>query len=447
MPLPSMDSTRPVLGAALLAVLACGGCATGARGAVMDAAAARDWSGAVASYDRARETDGPDPALLERVALSLLVDTALYGPDDEARHAVDALARAGRFGRIALGELRDRSRRPEILAPVLRALLGGAGGAEQPPSPADRDRLHGFLASKDPRVVEVAMVALRPATDRVLARSYFRHGDPRVRRAAVAWFAKIPKDPTTVSAIAFLLENDSEILVRVEAARALGRFGEFSLVRPVLDADDPSLRRAAALALCDANRERAVFVLRRLWTAVPSDLSVAAASCLATDKEPSAASEARRHLLDAVSGAPNPSVRSAAAIALGGPALPPDEVAVIQGRLAEETDRTVRLHLAEILRRSPVTHDVALGVLATLARTPDMAGTQAAATLVDEGFAGAEGALLGALVVDDPAIRRVAGRALGRVSPDLARGGLADPDAGVRLATAEGILRRRAVNR
>ncbi len=427
-----------------LVALALGACAGTPRRAVLDAIEARDTPRALTRYETLRRDDGPDPALLARIAAVVLAEAAL-GDDERARDAaLLQLALAGSAGEPVLRSVAATRGRLPARARAL-AILARRGDDDA------RGTLRRLSAHPDPALAALGVRVLDPREDDGALRAALGNPAHAVRAAAADALAGAAPDPRVRSALAETARVDPEPVVRTAATRALGRFGPAATasLRERLSDADIGVRRAAATALVAADRAEARRVLAPLLALPPTELALDAARLLASDDAaaPDLARDASAWLLRALASG-DAALRTGAAVALlslPGDAARADAVA---RALAHEADPGVRLLLACALTQR-VTPDAsapalarARAALSALLRTGGMRGVQAAAQLATLGDRAGRRALWRATSDANPAIRRVAARALARDAraPDAARAALADPDTGVRIAAAGGIL-------
>ena len=222
---------------------------------------------------------------------------------------------------------------------------------------------------------------------------------------------------------------------------------------PIVACDSVGVRSAAIGALVAADRTAARLALTPLLALAPSSAGIEAARFLAreTSDDARATVDARAYLLRALESS-EASLRVSAAIALVSLPQDPTLSATLTRSMISDSDVSVRLLLATTFARPG--HDDDAG--ATTARTTltailgdgGMPGVQAAGALAALGDAAAIRALRTQLTNTDPAIRRVAARALARdaLRPDDARRALGDADATVRIAAAGGILSAHAAS-
>jgi HEAT repeat protein len=418
-----------------------GGCAGPPRRAVLDAIEARAPKRALRAYESLRRDDGADVALLGRIA-ALVLERAALSDDPRTRDAaLSQLALAGREGLPVLDELAAATIPVPTRARAL-ALLA--------PRDADaRARLVPLRTHADPAIAALAVRALDAHTDRADLDAALAAPAAAIRAAAATALAASAPDDRARRELASVARVDPDPAVRAAATRALGAFGTAACesLRERLSDADVGVRRAATLALAQADRATAWRVLAPLLGLPPSSHGIDAARVLAASPTPDIARDAGAYLLRTLASG-DPQLRSAAAVALLSLSASPARAAAVADALARETVPDVRLLLAcDLTRRvidtaadSPAAR--ARAVLETLRSEGGMRGVQATVQLASLGDREAARGLHRALRDADVAIRRVAARALARnaLAPDAARVALRDRDGSVRIAAAGGIL-------
>jgi len=416
-------------------------CAGPPRRAVLDAIDARAPKRALRAYETLRRDDGPDVALLGRIA-SLVLERAALSDDARTRDAALAqLTLAGREGLPTLetlaatrGHLPTRARALAILAPR---------------DATARARLIRLRRHADPSIAALAVRVLDAEADRTDLDAALAAPAAAIRAAAAAALARATPDPRARHDLASAARVDPEPAVRAAATRALGAFGApaSEALRERLSDADLGVRRAATLALVQADRPSAERILAPLLGLPASAHGIDAARVLAASPTADTARDAGAYLLQALASG-DPTLRSAAAIALLSLSRSPARADAVADAMTRETDPEVRLLLAcnltqrviDAPARSPA--GKARAVLEALRAEGGMRGVQAAAQLASLGDREAARSLRRILRQDDVALRRVAARALARdaLAPDAARIALRDRDEGVRIAAAGGIL-------
>jgi HEAT repeat protein len=424
---------------------------------------ARSPTRALDAYDR-RHARGPgDAEALARIAALLLEEEADSDDRTSAAAALAQLTLAGTAGRRSLLYLADRAR---LSAQRARALLTLArtGDLEA------RARLRFYLADADVDARAAAHAALRFPADATLLTEGLGAPAASVRVATCEGIAAGSALPAHLRLrLVELARVDPSPQVRAAATRALGLGGPEAVpaLRERLSDADAAVRAAAVTALVRAHRRAAVAALGPLLAGPPTPTAIEAARALAApptprraddeddperdpEADPSpddrgreaavAARDARAFLLAAL-GSTDPSVRTAAALAIAGL---PDEPSLAEGlgRALGDADERVRLYAASALLRHERLGPRARRVLGALVASHGPHRVQAAVALAEVGSRRARRVLADALSAPDPLTRRVAARGLAREgrSPHRARVALRDVDASVRIAAAGGIL-------
>ena len=418
-----------------VSLTACGG---GPRLAVSSAIDARDLGGAIAAYERVRASDGDDGGLLSRIAELLLEDEAASTEADRRDAALHQLALAGTSGRSALERLGAAGSAHAL------AVLAEAG------SDSAKHALRDHIESEDPDVRAAAVLGLSIDDDRARLLTLAVESSTRVRAAAVARLSELAPETEARAVLEERARIDPDPSVRAAAVRALGSFGttEITLIRERLSDPMASVRMAAVAALLHADRDGGRAVLAALLETPPSVQGIEAARLLGTaverDQPPTDqdASSARAYLMGALS-APEPALRSQAAVALSTLRGPGQVQTALSAALARETDGGVKLAIARaLLPLADGEHDALEAIRALAAGEITMTSLQAAIVLAirheDAGLAQVEAAMHGA----DIPLRRIAARSLARdaMMPERAEPALSDPDALVRIQAAGGIL-------
>ncbi len=433
-------------GSIALLLVALAGCAGGPRAPVRDAVGRRDVPAALAAYDRFREVDGTDLALLGEIAALVLEAEALSGEPRRRDAALTQLRLAGNAGLPTLRRLADAEGDALLRARALEALT--RRGDRQA-----RAFLYALLDNEDPEVVATAIPSIDAEEEIPRLLAYLRDTDPGVRRAAALSLSSASESLQALDALAETSRVDPEPRVRAAAARALGSFGGAAapFLRERLGDADARVRFAAVGALLRADRSRAAELLAPFLATPPSRAGIEAARLIALgadDGDDSNDGDARRREDDArlyLLGAlevDDPSLRAQAAVALA--SLPADDATDrrLARALAEEAEAPVKLGLARALLRGAGHDGQAQAALLELLAGEGMAAVQAAALLSKDGREEALRRLERALAGDDALLRRVAARALGAEAhrPDEVRALLHDEDPMVRIYAAGGIL-------
>jgi HEAT repeat protein len=416
-------------------------CAGPPRRAVLDAIDARTPKRALRAYETLRRDDGPDVALLGRIAVLILERGARSDAPSTRDAALAQLTLAGREGLPVLEKL-AASRAPlPVRARALAALA---------PRDADaRARLAQLRAHPDPAIAALAVGVLEPEADRADLDAALAAPAAPLRAAAASALSAAAPDTQARHDLAMVARVDPDPTVRAAATRALGAFGPEAseALRERLSDADLGVRRAATLALAQADRPTAERILAPLLGLPAAPHGIDAARVLAASPTLETARDAGAYLLGALASG-DASVRSAAAIALLSLPRSPARAEAVADAMTRETAPDVRLLLAcnltqrvtDAAEGSPAAR--ARAVLEALRTGGGMHGIQAAAQLASLGDRDAARGLRRALRGEDVAIRRVAARALARdaLAPDAARVALRDRDEGVRIAAAGGIL-------
>lgn len=478
-----------ILVSAALAILGAwvSGCATGPRGAVMHAVAQGDVAGALASYDRFVELDGPDLELLLPIAgltLEQAIEEGAGGQTRALRRTAFMHLRYLRRRQSGILPRLAESPNAEVRAHALSLQLGV--------DPAAGPRLRAMLDAEDEHVRVVAVSSLDPsvAADRGELLRHLTSGPSYVRGAACRALSvgfgtcgATPPRPRRSAAtdcgsalefldpVSLVAQNDSLPSSRAAAVGALARLGPaaFDVIHGRLADPEATVRLAAARGVLRADPARALPVLLTLLDTPPSRLSIETARLLATGRHdplpsttgsdaavpmgdgelgavaPDASPGARgaSYLAEALVSA-NVEHRAQAAVALSGVHVLGIDPLLI-GRLDEEPVSRVRLMVAATLLRRETTRSRAISALADILEREDpresMPAVQAAAFLLRGGDARGRQPLQRALVDARPALRRAAAWSLARAGDaGSARGALCDPDPFVRVMAAGGIL-------
>jgi HEAT repeat protein len=392
---------------------------------------------ALAAYERLRSAEGPDPSLLAEVAAVLLEEEARGGDPPRRRAAIAELVLAGPDGSAALDRLAAASGPDPARASALAALSArGHRGA--------RAVLRRFLAHRDSEVLAQAVTALDPRTEARELIEHLTHDAPAVRRAAAALLEEAAPSVDGRAALSEAARQDPDPAVRSAAANSLSAYGDpaFEALRDRLSDEHPTVRMTAVGALARANLRRALAVITPFFETPPSPAGIEAARILGRAAHgEDGVTTARAYLRRALEVA-DASLRSQAAVALMTlPADPSLEAALFRA-LETEADASVRLAIARVLYGRPSTGTAARDALRALQTEDGMVGIQAAIVLAPSASDDSVAVLLRGLAAADPALRRVAGRALARdaLRPDATRAALSDPDPLVRIRTAGGIL-------
>ena len=421
--------------AALLIACALAGCAKAGSVAVSDALRKGDVAGAVGLYEAEPE---PQAADLRRIAEVVLVHAAAARDPATRARGFGALRAAGTAARDLLQRLAALAGRPELRVPAL-ALLARMGDAEAAAA------LRPELGSADGEFRAAAVHALDPTREPAALRALLADPAPAVRAAAAERLLRAPADGETQLALARVARHDPALPVRLAALRALGGQGPAAAhaIEARLDDQEEAVRLAAIAALAAADHARASERLQRWLREDPRPEAIEAARALAIGQAP--APGAARDQLARALAVPDNGLRAQAAVALS--ALPVAEArALAAARLPHERSRSIRLWLALALGRAQRDGRAALQALA---RTPDMAGTQAQAELARAGDPDALAALTARLSARDRSLRALAvavlARELGRTH--RVRHALHDRELVVRLAAASAIVAQRPVKR
>jgi HEAT repeat protein len=419
-------------------------CASTPRGRVLAAIDARKTKRALVAYEVFRREEEPDGALLARIA-ALMLEQAAQSSDARLRDAaLSQLVLAGTAGYDSLrviSELRGHDRaRAEALAALARS---GDDDA--------REALRGMLGNADPDIHAAAVHALDVHAQRAVLREALADTRSVVRAAAADALRGAAPDASVRLLLAETARLDPEPRVRVFAVRALGAFGPAAIepLRERLSDPDASVRTAAVAAFVEADRTAARLALVPLFGLGPSTAGIDAARFLARQDADDARAtvDARAYLLRTLELG-DALLRGSAALALASLPADPSLDETLLRVMEHDPDPNVRLQLASALARSAPgdgARDTALHartLLAALLPAGGMVGVQAAVTLAAAGDVRGARALRALLTDPDPAIRRVAARALARdaLSPDAARRALRDSDPTVGIAAAGGIL-------
>ncbi|MFO0686469.1 MAG: HEAT repeat domain-containing protein [Sandaracinus sp.] len=421
-----------------LVALVAAGCGGGMRLGVSSALDRRDVPGAIDAYERLRESDGDDVALLTRIASLLLEDAAASSDETSREAALTQLSLAGTVGRPVLERLAEGG---SVHALALLAQVG-SGSA--------REALRGRVGDPDPAVRAAAVLGLSAEADRAQLITLATESSARVRAAACTRLAELAPDSDARLVLEERARIDPDPSVRGAAVRALGDYGAsaVALLRERLSDPIASVRMGAVAALLHADRDGARASLASLFEMPPSAQGIEAARLLATavdrDAPPTDAdAERSRAFLVGALSATDGALRGQAAVALV--TLPHSESLdrALTEALAREPDATVRLQIARALITSSGTEQGAHEALVALSTVDaSMTALQASIELATRGDHDAALRIEQAMHGADIPLRRTAARALARDAMEPARvaPALEDPDASVRIAAAGGIL-------
>jgi HEAT repeat protein len=438
--------SRLASGLLLLALAAslASGCAGTPRGRVLAAIDARKTKRALVAYEVFRREEEPDGALLARIA-ALMLEQAAQSSDARLRDAaLSQLVLAGTAGRDGLRAISELRGHEQARATALVA-LARSGDDDA------REALRGMLGDDDPDVHAAAVRVLDVQAQRAALREALADTRSVVRAAAADALRGAAPDAAVRVLLAETARLDPEPRVRVFAVRALGAFGPAAVepLRERLSDADASVRTAAVAALVEADRTAARLALVPLFGLGPSTAGIDAARFLARPSADDARAtvDARAYLLRTLELG-DAMLRGSAALVLASLPSDPSLDETLLRVLEHDADPNVRLQLASALARPTPAEgprDTAVharALLVGLLPAGGMVGAQAAATLAAAGEVQGARALRALLSDADPAIRRVAARALARdaLSPDAARRALRDRDPTVRIAAAGGIL-------
>lgn len=417
--------------------LAAWSCGSAPRAAVANAIERGHLEEALDAYERFRAHDGADVDLLAQIAGVVLETEARSADRDRRRAAITELAMAGTAGEPVLRRI-VRVRGPgRALALEVLARRG---------DPSAMRELRGLADEGDPDVRAAAVIAMDPELDRALLLEAIAAPQAQIRERAAERLGAMAPDGEARIALELAARVDPEPAVRRSAVRALGSYGSsaVSALRERLGDPVPSVRMAAVEALVRADRQAARTMLGALLETPTSAQGIEAARLLATpDREGVPGDPLARAYLRQALLAGDPNLRSQAAIALASIPASAEMVTVLRVALERESDPGVRLALARALMRQPGSEREARATLRVLmSGGTTMTALQAAVLLGAEGDTDAHAVLVAFLSRPDPALRRVAARALAREArrPDDARTALRDPDPSVRIAAAGGIL-------
>jgi HEAT repeat protein len=409
-------------------------CVSGPRAAVVGAVDRGSFEEAMTAYERVRETDGADVQLLGRVAGLLLEDEARSDDRERRRDAVREIAAAGTAGDAILRRLAASG---PARVDALEALARRDDGA--------RNELRAFADDPDPDARAASMSGMHVIEDRALLVAGLAHPSARVRERAAERLAGAAPESDVRQLLEQVARVDPEAAVRVSAARALGAFGPAALdpLRERLGDAASQVRMAAVGALVRADRDAATDVLGPLLATPPSAQGIEAARLLAQPSGERPGDETARAYLRQALLTSDPALRSQAGVALVSLPRVSELEAPLREALARESDPGAKLSLARALLRQSGAREDALAALRALMREGSgMNSLQAAAVLAAERDADAAGVVAAFLDAEDPFLRRTAARALARdaMRPDDVRRMLRDPDAGVRIGAAGGML-------
>lgn len=434
---------RTTRGAAALTVLASAtmmmSCASAPRAAVAGAVERGALGEAIEAYERMRASDGPDVALLSRVAALLLEQEARGDDREHRRAAVQELSSAGTAGEPILRRIAaSAGTAARVLALEALARRGDEGAQLE---------LRALADSTDADERAASVLGMDIEDDSALLMEAIASPHPRAREYAAERLARAAPETDVRIALENAARVDPEPSVRSAAVRALGAFGAPALTAISERLSDPvaGVRMSAVEALLRADRDQARTILGALLEMPTSAQGIEAARLLSIPGrgDGSVADPGARAFLRQALSASDPSLRSQAGVALVSIAGSGDLVAVLRDALGRETDSGVALSLGRALLRQPGAEQDAIEALRTVMRAgATMTSLQAAAILAGERDGEALGVLAGFLAMPEPTLRRVAARALARdaMHPDDARSALRDHDATVRISAAGGIL-------
>lgn len=442
---------RRAFAGALVAALALtsAGCGAGLRGELREAARRGELAEARARYEALREDGGDDAALLGYVAEALLVSAASAEDGAERKAAIDQLALAGTRGREALEAIARGTGPASIEALAALARVGDRTA---------RRVLRGLSDSPDASVRLASVLGMSAEDDRETLTRFCTDPSAALRAASCARLGELAPESDALELLAERARVDPEIEVRLAVTRALAAFGELAVraLRDRLSDPDPRVRSAALEALLRAERDEGRRAALSILETPPSASTLDAARLLATRLGPTSVPTpddlaiARLHLVQGLTLS-EPSLRAQAALALISSDATRGDREVLEElarQLEGEPDVGVRLTLARTLLEPR--RDAAEAALArVLADDHGMVGVQAAALLASIGDERGIERLREDARASDPALRRVAVRALARdaLRPIDVREALDDEDAFVRIQAAGGILAALAATR
>jgi HEAT repeat protein len=414
-----------------------GGCGSAPRAAVASAIERGRIEEALDAYDRFRDHDGADVALLAQVAALVLQTEALGEEPERRRAAIQELALAGTAGEPVLRRVVREGGAGRVLALEVLARRGDASA---------RTELRGLADDEDPETRAAAILAMDRVEDRELLLEAVASPFARIRERACERLGAIAPDREARMALEHASRVDPDPSVRGAAVRALGAYGEpaVSTLRERLGDPTAGVRMAAVEALLRADRAQARVILGALLEMPTSAQGIEAARLLAAPTRDGTPGDlgARAYLRQALF-AGEASLRAQAGVALVSIPGSEEMVGPLREALERERDPGVRLSLARALLRQPGAQRDARAALRALMRGgTTMTALQAATVLAAERDADAIAVLAAFLSRPDPALRRVAARSLARdaMRPDDARLALRDDDPSVRIAAAGGIL-------
>lgn len=380
------------------------------------------------------------------VAAADVLLTALLVPES-ADAAVQELAMAGAASTewITVALARDRTTEAgQHLGDATRAAL-----LEQLADRGNDDAITELqdTTSTDPIVIAWRTRQLDTDTQRSQLLAALEHAASRVRLAATRVLANATQDATTTLALTQRARLDPDASVRAAALEALAKQHDaaFEVIAAQLEDRDALVRSVAMRELAKIDCARAETTLAPLLSGAASEGGLAAVRALSGCD----AATIERHIehLRRALASTNVTLRLDAAATANAVAWlqVPEWIAT---PLAHDPVAAVRLALAIALQTTQ--RDAALSTFRELARNDvSMVSLQAAtsvATAEHASEADAEAAvatLRAGRVQRDALLRRVAFRALGRLSGRLAdlEAGLYDEDTSVRLAAAGALLR------
>ncbi len=427
-----------LVGILCTATLQTAGCAATQQVQVVSALEARNVTEALAAYERMREAEGADSALLARIAALILESEALADNHPTQDASFSQLTAAGTAAHPTLQRLADDDAHPRQKAHAL-SILASHGDA------AARAELRALLDSDDSDIRAYALASVNVVDDAPTLAAALAHTSGAVRLAAANVSAQGPLVPELVLALTDASRNDPLPSVRAACVRALSRGGSEAVeaLRERLSDPSEAVRMAAVGALAVADRVRAREILTSLLAMGPNSASIEAARVLAMpiEGDDRGVVDARAFLLRGLRAA-EPALRTQSAVALAG--LPSDASMndTLLSAMENDADASVKLLLAATMLTHVGAEQRARAVLHSLFAPMSMNAVQAAAALAKEHDREAMHVLAVALRDSNAAYRRVSARAVARdaMLPDLVRRALADEDAMVRIVTAGAIL-------